>query len=52
MVLHTRAHTQMQTTQENQPKHEKKREKRRGDRMLLTMVTPRKEAADSGKWSA
>jgi hypothetical protein len=42
----------MQTTHENLPKHEKKSEKRRGDRMLLTMVTPRKGAADSGKSSA
>ncbi len=52
MFSHTRAHTHMQTTHENLPKHEKKSEKRRGDRMLLTMVTPRKGAADSGKSSA
>jgi hypothetical protein len=43
----------MHTTHENLPKYEKKKsEKRRGDRMLLTMLTPRKGAADSGKSSA
>jgi len=43
----------MQTTHENLPKKEKKKAKKEGgDRMLLTMVTPRKGAADSGKSSA
>jgi hypothetical protein len=49
--IHARTRTCKQPTKTCQ-NMKKKSEKRRGDRMLLTMVTPRKGAADSGKSSA